>query len=194
MSFLLTSQQCFVIAIVAFGLIGFIRGWRREVISLAFALTGVLFLLLNGGGALAQLVFVKGPIAMHDIFGTGTGATPSPPSSAAVLIVTLIAFVGIVLLGYYIGNRAFPGNTSNGTATGRLLGILTGLVTGYFLITYLARTFATNPLITVGGGIPTQNVLTDSIPLLFVIAVVVAIAGLIAARSKKGGGAPAKKP
>ena len=193
MSFLLTSQQCFVIAIIAFGLIGFIRGWRREVISLAFALTGVLFLLLNGGDALAQIIFVKVPVAMHDIFGTGSAGSPSPPSPATVLIVTLITFVAIVLLGYYVGNKAFPGNTSNGTPTARLLGILTGLLTGYFLITYLARTFATNPLITVGGGIPTQNVLTNSIPLLFVVAVVVAIAGLIAARSKKGG-APAKKP
>jgi len=193
MEFLLTSQQCFFIAIIAFGLIGFIRGWRREVISLAFALTGVLFLLLNGGNALAQLVFVKTPIIIHDIFSTGGPApSPSTPSPTAVLTVTLIGFVTIVVLGYIIGNRAFPGK--NLTPADRLLGILPGLVTGYFLITYIARTFAQNPVITVGVGTPTQNLLTNYIPLLFVVSLVAVVAGLIAAsRARKSGAPPAKK-
>ena len=89
MSLLFTPQQCFVIAIVAFGLIGFWRGWKREVISLAFALTGVLFLLLNGGNALAQLVFVKMPIVIHDIFSSGPAPAVSKPDSGQVLIVTI---------------------------------------------------------------------------------------------------------
>jgi hypothetical protein len=185
MIFLLTSQQCFVIAFFAFGLIGFIRGWRREVISLAFALTGVLFLLLNGGNALAQLVFVKTPIIIHDVFSTG-GPAPSTaaPSPTAVLTVTLIAFVTIVVLGYNIGNRAFSGK--NLSPADRLLGILPGLVTGYFLITYIARTFAQNPVISVGVGTPTENLLTTYVPLLFVVSIVAVLAGLIAAsRAKK---------
>ncbi len=190
MALLVSSQQCFFITIIAFGLIGFIRGWRREVISLAFALTGVLFLLLSGGDALAQIVFVKVPVALHDIFGSGSGAAPSPPSPTAVLAITLIAFVLIVALGYYIGNKAFPGNSSNGTPAARLLGILPGLVTGYFLITYIARTFATSPVITLGVGTPTQSVLSDYTPLLFVVAIIAVIAGLIASRAKKS---PAKK-
>jgi ABC-type antimicrobial peptide transport system permease subunit len=191
MSFLFTPQQCFVIAIVAFGAIGFWRGWRREVISLAFALTGVLFLLLNGGNALAQLAFVKTPIIIHDIFSSGPAQTPSAPSPTAILIVTLITFVVIVVAGYLIGNRAFP--AKNLTPAERLLGVLPGLVTGYFLITYIANIFAKNPLVTVGFGTPTQNVVTNYVPILIIVAIVVVVAGLIASRAKKPSAPPAKK-
>jgi ABC-type anion transport system duplicated permease subunit len=190
MSLLFTSQQCFVFSIVAFGVIGFLRGWRREVISLAFALTGVLFLLLNGGDALAQLVFVKTPVVLRYIFSSGPVSTPARPDAIAVLTVTLIAFVVIVVVGYYIGNRAFPGK--NLTPAEHLLGVLPGLVTGYFLITYIANIFAKSPLITVGFGTPTQNVVTNYVPLLIIVAIVVVLAGLIASRVKKPG-APAKK-
>jgi len=191
MTFLFTPQQCFVFAIVAFGVIGFWRGWRREVISLAFALTGVLFLLLNGGDALAQLAFVKTPIVIHDIFSSGPMTTPSKPDPTAVLIVTLITFVVIVVTGYIIGNRAFPGKTL--TPAERLLGVLPGLVTGYFLITYIANIFSKSPLITVGFGTPTQNVVTNYVPLLIIVAIVVVVAGLIASRAKKPGGAAKPK-
>ena len=191
MAFLFTQQQCFIIAIVAFGVIGFWRGWRREVISLAFALTGVLFLLLNGGNALAQLFFVKMPIIFHDLISSSPMTTPSAPSADAVLIVTLVSFVVIVVAGYLIGNRAFPGGKTLQPAD-RLLGVLPGLITGYFLITYIANTFAKSPLITVGFGTPTQNVITNYVPLLIIIAIVVVVAGLIVARSKKPS-APAKK-
>ncbi len=192
MSFLFTQQQCFVVAIVAFGLIGFWRGWRREVISLAFALTGVLFLLLNGGGALAQLVFVKTPIIIHDIFSNGPAPATTKPDASAVLIVTLITFVVIVVIGYMIGNRAFPGGKGLAPAE-RLLGILPGLVTGYFLITYIANIFNKSPLITVGFGTPTQDVVTNYVPLLIIVAIVAVVAGLIASRAKKASAPPAKK-
>lgn len=192
MAFLFTQQQCFIIAIVAFGVIGFWRGWRREVISLAFALTGVLFLLLNGGNALAQLFFVKIPIIFHDLISSSPMATPSAPSANAVLIVTLVSFVVIVVAGYLIGNKAFTGGKSLQPAD-RLLGVLPGLITGYFLITYIANTFAKSPLITVGFGTPTQNVITNYVPLLIIVAIVVVVAGLIVARSKKPSTPPAKK-
>ena len=190
MSLLFSPQQCFIIAIVGFGVIGFWRGWRREVISLAFALTGVLFLLLNGGDALAQLVFVKTPVIIHDIFSSGPASVPPKPTPIQVLIVTLITFVVIVVAGYIIGNRAFP--NKNLTPAERLLGVLPGLVTGYFLITYISNTFANNPLITVGFGTPSENVVSNSVPLLIVVAIIVVVAGLIASRTKKSA-PPAKK-
>jgi hypothetical protein len=190
MSWLVTPQQCFLIAMIAFGVVGFIRGWRREVISLAFALTGVLFLLLKGGDALAQLVFLKTPVIIHDIFGSGPAPSTSPPTANQVLIVSLVTFVIIVVVGYIVGNRAFPGK--NLTPAERLLGVLPGLVTGYFLITYISNIFANSPLITVGVGTPAQNLVTSSVPVLILVAIVVVIAGLIAARTKKSG-APGKK-
>ena len=189
MALFLSSQQCFFIAIIAFGLIGFIRGWRREVISLAFALTGVLFLLLNGGDALSQFVFVRIPEMFQFLSSGKVTSIPSPPSPSAKLTVTLIAFILIVVLGYIIGNRAFSGK--NLTPADHLLGVLPGLVAGYFIITYLSNTFGGSHLVTLGVGTPTQDLLTNSIPLLFAIAVVAVIAGLIAARVKKSG-APKK--
>lgn len=191
MSFLFTPQQCFIIAIAGFGLLGFWRGWRREVVSLAFALTGVLFLLLNGGTALTQLVFVKMPLVIHDIFSTGPVTTPSQPSSGDELIVTLITFVVIVVVGYLVGNRAFPGG-KNLPAAERLLGILPGLITGYFLIVYLSNIFANSHLITLGVNTPNENVITNYVPLLIIVAIVVVVLGLIASRAKKPG-ASAKK-
>lgn len=190
MTWLVTPQQCFFIAMIAFGVIGFWRGWKREVISLAFALTAVLFLLLKGGDAVAQLVFVKTPIILHYIFSSGPAPTPAAPSPTAVLTVTLITFVVIVVIGYIIGNRAFPNKAL--TPGERLLGVLPGLVTGYFLITYISNTFASSPLITVGVGTPAANLVTNYVPLLIVVAIVVVLAGLIASRAKKPG-ASAKK-
>lgn len=184
MTWLVTPQQCFIVAIAAFGLIGFLRGWRREVISLAFALTGVLFLLLNGGNALADLIFVKIPIIFHDLVSSSPMAAPSKPSPSAVLIVTLISFVVIVVAGYWIGNKAFPGGKTLQPAD-RLLGIVPGLITGYFLITYIANTFAKSPLITVGLNTPSENVVTNYVPLLIIVAIVVVVAGLVVARAKK---------
>src|SRR5690349_16291842 len=137
MTWLVTPQQCFIVAIAAFGLIGFFRGWRREVISLAFALTGVLFLLLNGGNGLADLIFVKMPIIFHDLVSSAPMSSPPKPTASLVLIVTLVSFVVIVVAGYLIGNRAFAGGKTLQPAD-RLLGILPGLITGYFLITYIA--------------------------------------------------------
>ena len=190
MSFLFTPQQCFIIAIAGFGLLGFWRGWRREVVSLAFALTGVLFLLLKGGAALTQLVFVKMPLVIHDVFSTGPGTTPSQPSSGDELIVTLVTFVVIVVVGYLVGNRAFPGG-KNLPAAERLLGILPGLITGYFLITYLSNIFSSHA-ITLGISTPSETVITNYVPLLIIVAIVVVVLGLIVSRAKKPG-ASAKK-
>src|SRR5205085_1251288 len=109
MALLLTSTQCFAIAIVAFGLVGFWRGWRREVISLGFALGGVLFLLYNGGKFLANLFFVRAPILFQDLIGANPGAakgSASQPSQVTIFTVTILAFVVIVAFGYWIGNKA----------------------------------------------------------------------------------------
>jgi ABC-type spermidine/putrescine transport system permease subunit II len=118
-------------------------------------------------------------------------STPPKPSASAVLIVTLVSFVLIVVAGYLIGNRAFPGGKSLQPAD-RLLGILPGLITGYFLITYISNTFANSHLITVGVNTPTETVITNYVPILIIVAIVVVVAGLVIARAKKPS-APAKK-
>jgi hypothetical protein len=194
MALLLTSTQCFTIAIVVFGVVGFIRGWRREVISLGFALGGVLFLLYNGGVFLADLIFVRLPILFQDLIGANPGApkaSSTPPSSVTVFATTLIAFIVIVAAGYYIGNKAVPAKASAATPFDRFVGIVPGLVTGFFLMTYITNVFAKSPIITFGVNTPSPTVVTNYVPLLFVVAIIAVVAGLVAARVKKsssGGG------
>ena len=191
MALLLTAPQCFFIAILAFGVLGFYRGWRREVVSMAFSLAGVLFLYLGGGKSLAQFVFVRLPVILQVVSG-GTSSTkpPPPPSDVNVLATTIIAFVAIVALGYIIGNRAFPKAV---TPADRFLGVIPAVVTGYALITYVTNVFAKSPLITIGVNTPSQSLIGNYLLIIFVVAVVAVIAGLIAANAKKGGGAGGKK-
>ena len=191
MALLLTAPQCFFIAILAFGVLGFYRGWRREVVSMAFSLAGVLFLYLGGGKSLAQFVFVRLPVILQVVSG-GTSSTkpPPPPSDVNVLATTIIAFVAIVALGYIIGNRAFPKAV---TPADRFLGVIPAVVTGYALITYVTNVFAKSPLITIGVNTPSQSLIGNYLLIIFVVAVVAVIAGLIATNAKKGGGAGGKK-
>jgi|GraSoiStandDraft_47_1057283.scaffolds.fasta_scaffold427406_1 hypothetical protein len=191
MALLLTAPQCFFIAILAFGVLGFYRGWRREVVSMAFSLAGVLFLYLGGGKSLAEFVFVRLPVILQVVSG-GTSSTkpPPPPSDVNVLATTIIAFVAIVALGYIIGNRAFPKAV---TPADRFLGVIPAVVTGYALITYVTNVFAKSPLITIGVNTPSQSLIGNYLLIIFMVAVVAVIAGLIAANAKKGGGAGGKK-
>lgn len=191
MALLLTAPQCFFIAILAFGVLGFYRGWRREVVSMAFSLAGVLFLYLGGGKSLAQFVFVRLPIILQVVSGATSSTKPPPsPSNVNVLATTIIAFVVIVALGYIIGNKAFP---KASTPADRFLGVIPAVVTGYALITYATNAFAKSPLITIGVNTPSQSLIGNYLLIIFVVAVVAVIAGLIAANAKKGGGAGGKK-
>jgi hypothetical protein len=191
MALLLTAPQCFFIAILAFGVLGFYRGWRREVVSMAFSLAGVLFLYLGGGKSLAEFVFLRLPVILQVVSGGTSSTKPStPPSDVNVLATTIIAFVAIVALGYIIGNRAFPKAV---TPADRFLGVIPAVVTGYALITYVTNVFAKSPLITIGVNTPSQSLVGNYLLIIFVVAVVAVVAGLIAANAKKGGGAGGKK-
>jgi hypothetical protein len=65
MTFQLTAPQCFFLVILTFAIIGFQRGWRRELVSLGFSLAAVLFLYLGGGNGLAQFLFLRLPVIAH---------------------------------------------------------------------------------------------------------------------------------
>ncbi|HLH60056.1 MAG TPA: hypothetical protein VKV20_00120 [Ktedonobacteraceae bacterium] len=186
MALLLTAPQCFFIAMLAFGVLGFMRGWRREIVSMAFSLAGVLFLYLGGGKGLADFIFVRFPIILQIIAGGNSSSTKTPPTptDVNVLVVTIIAFVVIVGLGYIIGNRAFP---KPATPAERFLGVIPAVITGYALIEYVTNVFAKSPLITVGVNTPSQSQVGNYLLIIFVVAVVAVIAGLIAANAKKGG-------
>lgn len=189
MALLLSAPQCFFLGMVAFGLLGFIQGWRRAIILMAFTLAGILFLAFNGGQALANLVFVRFPVIWQEVFSSNPGGhvtTPSAPSQNQVFLTSLITFLAIVGIGWLVGQRAFDAKTSAGTPFGRIIGILPGLVTGYFFIAYLANLFNSS-VVSVGVSTPGQNILTQDVPILFLIGVVVLIVGLITTRVRRSG-------
>src|ERR1700736_5947388 len=106
MSLPFTAPECFFVVIIVFAVIGLQRGWRREVISLAFVLVGLLFLVtLNGGPGLAHFIFVRAPVIIADVFGQPAPKPNNEPSAQIGQITTLVTFFVILVLGYFVGSK-----------------------------------------------------------------------------------------
>lgn len=188
MSLLLSSQQCFFIVILVFAVIGFQRGWRRELISLGCSLGAVLFLFLGGGNGMAHFLFVNMPVVFQVIVSPSATAGQTSGGTVPqtdVILTTIITFIVIVGAGYLIGNKAFPKPT---TPQERLLGILPAMVSGYFLMLYVTNILGKTQLLTLGVNAPTQSQIGNSVFVVFLIALVVIVAALIAASAKKPAG------
>ena len=184
MSWQLNASQVFFIAILIFGVIGFVRGWRREIVSLAFTLSSVLFLYLNGGLYLAELLFVYLPRIIMFVFTQKVPPRPPDPSAGVVLVVTFIAFVVLILLGYVIGNRAFPRPK---LSSERFLGIIPAIITGFAII--LAPVFlGSGSLFTVAVQPLQINSIGDYLLVIFIVAVVALVVGLVSASVRKSCG------
>jgi ABC-type polysaccharide/polyol phosphate export permease len=182
-----TDQQCFFVAILVFMVFGFRRGWRRELVSLVFVLLAVFLIKPNTsdyvGGFLARL---PGIVAYL------TNAQPQPVSSSTGFLAgpfwSLVFFVGLVALGYYVGNRVFP---KPSTPQERLIGIIPAIISGAFVLSFLGGYIRTT-----SGGRSNININvqppdpTSYIPIIFVIVIVAIVAALIVSRARK---APAKK-
>lgn len=192
MALQMTAPQCFFLVILAFAVVGFQRGWKRELVSLGFSLGAVLFLYLGGGNGLAQFVFVRLPV-IAQVVVSNNGKAPAPSTTAVpavdILITTIVTFVVIIGAGYLIGNKAFPKPAS---PPERLLGILPAIVSGYFLMLYVTTVLTKTSLITFGVSTPNQGVVGNYMLIIFIVAVVVVVAALIATSAKKpsGGGKP----
>ena len=190
MNWQLSAPQCFFLAIIAFGVIGFQRGWRQEIISLAFTLTGILFLVFESVG-FAQFVFINLPRATQALLsGTASGST-SPAmtgSDPRVAYSTGIAFFVFIALGYFISFRVAPKAVN---AAERILGVIPAVISGYAILTFVTAAFGKTALFTVGVSTPNQSLIGSYLLVIFVVVVVAVIVALIAASSKKK--APAKK-
>ena len=191
MSLQLTAPQCFFLVILAFAVVGFQRGWKRELVSLGFSLGAVLFLYLGGGNGLAQFLFLRLPVIAQIVVGGQSSNAPQTGSvsTSDVLITTIVTFIVIIGAGYLIGNRAFP--RPNAPAE-RLLGILPAIVTGYFLMLYVTNVLAKASLITFGVSTPKQDVVGSYMLIIVVAAVVIIVAALVATSAKKPSGPPKK--
>lgn len=188
----LTAPQCFFIAIIVFGVIGFQRGWKREVITLAFTLTGILFLMF-GSLALAQLVYVNVPRATQALFNGGVepagSTTPIYSSDPRVAISTGVAFIAFIALGYFVSAKAMPRPANPAE---RVWGIIPAVITGYAILTFITTAFGRAALFTVNVNTPNQNLIGSYLLIIFVVIIVAVIVALITASAKKS--PPAKKP
>ncbi|MBV8823326.1 MAG: hypothetical protein JO123_11095 [Ktedonobacteraceae bacterium] len=178
----MTAQQIFFFGILVFAIIGLQRGWRRELISLVFAMIGA-FLLIPGNGNTFQ-VFLDRLLGATGVLISGTQPPPPGPLPSWA---ALAAFAIVLGLGYYISTRAFP---KPATPAERIIGVVPAIITGAIVLDYLFQYFTNvtgSP--TVNLSLPTPDP-TSFVPILFVIALVSVVVALITSRMRK---TPAKK-
>ena len=184
----LTSQQCFIVTMFIFIFVGFMRGWRREVMSLVFILLAVVLIHPRTSDDLNGFLARLGNFIAY--LG-GSGQLNAPPSSPGLGLGgpfwSLIIFVLIVALGYYVGNRVFPAPT---THHDRFIGVIPAIIAGAFVLFYLSdyvKATGGSANVQVQVAPPEPSVF---VPMIFVLALIALVVGLIASRFKK---APAKK-
>lgn len=178
----ITQQTCFFVAILVFIVVGFRRGWRREVVSLVFVLLASFLIQPTTSDAVGGFLGrIPGIIAV--MMGTADTTTPptvEQPALIAGAFWSFVIFAAIVVLGYYVGNRVFPAPAN---PQERLIGIIPAIIAGAFIISSLLRFFE-DPN---GNGLRlefTEASPTDFVPIIFVIAILALLGALIAARVK----------
>ncbi len=175
-----TSQQCFFTAICIFIVVGFVRGWCREVISLVFVLLAICLIHPNTSDALNCFLGRSG----YAITYLGGASQQLPHTCYSVIgflsgaFWSLILFMFLVALGYLIGNRVFP---QPRLVLDRFFGIIPAVISGSFIIFYMSSFFRAtgqpaNLLIILQQTSPSQFV-----PIMFVVVIVAIILALIAA-------------
>ena len=187
MSVPFSSQQCFFVAILAFIVIGFVRGWRRELVSLVFVLLAAVLIRPGTDNTIGQII-ARIPSTLGYLAGSSTTSSPTTTSSSSSLGPwgTLLIFALVVALGYFIGNKAFP---KPATPAERFIGVIPGVISGAFIMGYLVSSgfFGSRPAVDIVLTPPDPS---NYVAIIFIIMVAALIIALIASRTKK---APAKK-
>jgi hypothetical protein len=190
MSSLFSGPGCFFVAILAFIVLGFQRGWRREVISLVFVLLASVLIHPETSDAIGAFL---GRIPAVFAFLTGTTVSPGSTQSLSLLggpVWSLVIFAGLVVLGYVVGNRVFG---KPATPQERFIGIVPGVLSGAFILWFLSNYIQT---VTHQAVAPVNVTDVDPgkyVPAIFVIAILALVVALIAGRIKKAQAAAGKK-
>jgi len=181
------QEALFLLSIIIFGVLGYQRGWQREIVSLLFIILGVGFLNLNGGTYLSRLLyqFLEGKsISDKDLLRSHPNVW---------LFVTVASLVVIITVGYIISSRSPKPKDGQARTLGLIPGLITGAVIGAELTYYLLPSSGKS-VITTGTILLNLNFLINpTVLLIFVIAVVVVVIGLMAIRPKKSGGGGGEK-
>lgn len=182
---LLQAWQCLFLVVLVFAVLGFMRGWKREILSVAFILAAVLVIGVGGGQTVAQTIFVRIPLAFQD---PNNLQRPPAPNSTEIAVVTVLTLIVLIIVGYLIGNKVFPKPSTPGE---RVWGVIPGIIAGlaiYFTISQMAPALTKGPAIGLLVSSPNQNVIGNSLLLIFVVMVILVIIGLITSNTKKSGG------
>lgn len=190
-----TDQQCFFVVIFAFAIGGFIRGWRRECISLIFILLAAVLIHPSTSQVFGQ--FLSRLLSSIGFLLTGKQASGGVAATSATSgfgpFWTLLIFALLVALGYYVGNRAFPKPTAPAE---RFIGVIPALIAGATVLYYIntggffARTADGQTTFSTVFMLPDP---AQYVPIMFVIAIIAAVIALISSRTKKAPPPAAKK-
>lgn len=187
MSLPFTSQQCFFVAILAFIVIGFVRGWRRELVSLVFVLLAAVLIRPGTNNTIGHFI-ARIPSTLGYLVSGSSGNSSTSTSSTNFLGPwgTILMFALVVVLGYFVGNKAFPRPTQPAE---RFIGVIPGVISGAFIMGYLVSSgfFGSKPSLNIVLTPPDPS---NYVPIIFIVAVAASIIALIVSRTKK---APAKK-
>lgn len=186
------ATQCFLVVLLFTGVVGLMRGFLREVITMAIVLASVVFLLNGGDGLLHNFFFVNLPQALHDlVYGTNgvTVGVPTVSTSSTTSVDYLFSvgsFLALLGLGYGVGHR-YGGKPA--TNLHRLGGVLPGLVNGAAIAYYASNSIfpATTVDLTSPSGVLTQAYLPVVLGLGLVGLVAVLVVSSLSSRSGGGG-------
>ncbi len=181
------ATQCFFVVLLITGLVGLMRGFLREVITMALVLGAVLFLLNGGDGLLHHFVFVNLPTAIHDLIYGDSAVTVGTPSVSAPnptgdYLFGLSSFLGLMGLGYVVGHK-YGGPPA--TNQHRIGGILPGLVNGAAISYYTSRSIL--PGTTVNLTSPNDALTQMYLPIILGLGLVGLVVVLIMSSISKGG-------
>jgi hypothetical protein len=183
------QDALFLLSFITFGIIGYQRGWQREVVSLLFIILGVGFLNLNGGAYLSKLLYQF----LENKSISNTDLLPGHSHYRVWIFVTIASLIVIIALGYIIGSRRPKAKSGQERTLGLIPGLITGAVIGAE-VTYFLLPSSAKSVITTGTLQMNLNFLGNiTVLLIFVIAVVAVVIGLMASRPKKSGGGGGEK-
>jgi len=211
--------QCFLLMLLVGAVVGFWRGWVREVITCTIILATLLFLTLGGADLLANLLGGRGlglvPTASaHPLYPAGggnpsggglPGQPPAPGTSGSVSASTAcptnvnaqalgtLIFAGMTWFAYRMGTRFGSPPSSRGQ---RWAGVIPGAVNGGAIAYWVSRTLLPGQQIIVQS--PSSGVTVALLPLVFGFGLLALLAILFIASqtgkgAKPGGGSGAGK-
>jgi len=179
--------QCFAIAILVFVVVGFMRGWRREAITLIFVMLGVLLIRPDTSRAVGEFLSrLPATFGYLTTGSSGTGDTGSAvvPDNGTAPWWSLILFAAVYGLGFYIGIRAFPKPSA---PQERFIGIIPAVISGAFIINYLTTNYVPKDNITGQRTLtlPLPSADTNIWPIIIFIVVAALLVAFIATRIRK---------